>query len=302
MTTSCHEKSRQHPWIGALVLLVLYTLVAACGSDAQPKVSAHGALCPSTSQLQGSGSTFDAPLFNKLFSVYPTVPCGAPVNYYPLGSGTGIGQLLNQLVDFGATDVPLTDRQLAASPNGVVLHVPVTLGVVAISYHLTEVPGPLRLTGAVLSAIYLGSITSWDDAAITQLNPGVSLPHRAISVLHRSDGSGTTAIFTHYLAVVSPAWKSRVGAGTSVSWPTGQGAKGSEGVAEALSATSSTLTWSAAIWLLQFCRTPRGPFSPHRLPVRRRPPLPFPRFPPICASTSSTLLAPLPTPSPGIPG
>jgi phosphate transport system substrate-binding protein len=241
MFTSSYKKSRRHRSFSALFLLVLCTLVAACGSDVQSTDSAHGASCPSTSQLQGTGSTFDAPLFHKLFSVYPTVPCGITVNYYPLGSAAGIAQLLNQLVDFGATDAPLTNRQLASSPNGAILHVPVTLGVVAVSYHLAEVSVPLRLTGAVLSAIYQGSITSWDDAAIAQLNPGVSLPHRAIAVLHRSDGSGTTAIFTHYLAAVSPAWKSRVGAGTSVTWPVGQGEKGSEGVAEALSATEGAL-------------------------------------------------------------
>lgn len=241
MTASSYKKSRQHPGFSALVLLVLCTVVAACGSDVQSNDSARRASCPSTSQLQGTGSTFDAPIFNKLFSVYPAVPCGVTVNYYPLGSGAGIAQLLNQLVDFGATDAPLTDRQLAASPNGAILHVPVTLGAVAISYHLAEASVPLRLTGAVLAAIYLGRITYWDDAAIAQLNPGVALPHRAISVLHRSDGSGTTAIFTHYLAAVSPAWKSRVGAGTSVTWPTGQGEKGSEGVTEALSATEGAL-------------------------------------------------------------
>lgn len=187
------------------MLLVLCTVLVACGSEGPSTDAVHGASCPTTTQLQGTGSTFDAPLFNKLFSVYPTVPCGLTVNYYPLGSGAGIAQLLNQLVDFGATDAPLTDRQLASSPTGPILHMPVTLGVVAISYHLAEVSVPLKLTGAMLSAIYQGRITSWDDAAIAQLNPEVSLPHRAISVLHHSDGSGTTAIFTHYLAAVSPA-------------------------------------------------------------------------------------------------
>ena len=241
MNTSSQKKNRPHQAYGALLLLALCTVVAACGSDGQSNASGHGASCPSPSQLQGAGSTFDAPLFDKLFTVYPSVPCGVTVNYYARGSGTGLAELLSQLVDFGATDAPLTDRQLAYSPNGAILHIPVTLGAVAIGYHLTEMSGPLRLTGAVLAAIYLGHITSWDDAAIAQLNPGVSLPHRTISVLHRSDGSGTTAIFTHYLAAISPAWKSKVGAGTRVTWPTGQGEQGSEGVAEALDSTEGAL-------------------------------------------------------------
>jgi phosphate transport system substrate-binding protein len=184
--------------------------------------------------LSGAGSTFDAPLFNKLFAVYPTIPCGLTVNYYPVGSGAGAAQLLNQQADFGATDAPLTDRQLATSPNGAILHVPVMLGAVAISYHLTGLSSPLRLSGEVLANIYLGQVTAWDDPTIALLNPGMPLPHRAIQVLYRSDGSGTTAIFTHYLAAISPTWKSNVGTSTSVTWPVGVGEQGSGGVADAL--------------------------------------------------------------------
>jgi len=145
----------------------------------------------------------------------------------------------------------LTDRQLAASPNGAILHVPVTLGVVAVSYHLNGISSPLRLSGEVVANIYLGQVTAWDDPSIAQLNPGVSLPHRSIQVLHRSDGSGTTAIFTHYLAEISPAWKAKVGAGgTSVAFPKGVGAQGSQGVTDQLSSTEGSIgyvEWSYVV-------------------------------------------------------
>lgn len=206
--------------------------------------------CPAVSSLRGAGSTFDEPLFTKLFNVYPSTPCGLTVNYYAVGSGTGTAQLLGQLTDFAATDAPLTDRQLASSPNGAIVHVPITLGVVAVGYHLTGISGSLRLNSSVLAAIYLGTITYWDDPAIQQLNPGVALPHEAIQVFHRSDSSGTTAIFTHYLAEVSSTWKTRVGASTSVAWPTGQGEQGSGGVAGAVESTEGAIgyvEWSYVV-------------------------------------------------------
>jgi phosphate transport system substrate-binding protein len=157
--------------------------------------------------------------------------------------------LLNQLVDFGATDAPLTDQQLASSPNGTILHVPVTLGAVAISYHLTGVSSPLRLSGPILASIYLGTVTSWDDPAIIRLNTGVALPHRPIHVFHRSDGSGTTAIFTHYLAQISPTWKQSVGSSTKVSWPIGQGAQGSFGVTDAIGKTEGAIGYVEASYV-----------------------------------------------------
>lgn len=197
-----------------LLLGCLFLLLMGGCSDTSSGVG-H-ARCSTTTSLTGEGSTFDDPLFTKLFSVDPTTPCGLTVEYYPAGSGMRISMLLGQLVDFGATDAPLTSRQLASSSNGNILHVPVTLGLVAISYHLDGVSIPLQLTGSVLAAIYLGTITWWDDPAIQHLNPDIALPHLAIQVLHRSDGSGTTAIFTQYLASISPAWKARVGASTTV--------------------------------------------------------------------------------------
>lgn len=240
-----HSSSRRR-WYLFLFLPFALLLGSCTGTPA----TSHNGTCPAVSSLKGAGSTFDEPLFTRLFSVYQTTSCGLTVNYYPVGSGTGTAQLLSQLTDFAATDAPLTDKQLAASSNGAIIHVPVTLGVVAISYHLTGVSGSLKLTGSVLAAIYLGTITSWDDPAIRQLNPGISLPHLAIQVLHRSDGSGTTAIFTHYLASMSPAWKTRVGASTTVRWPTGQGKQGSGGVADALTSTEGALgyvEWSYVV-------------------------------------------------------
>ncbi len=206
---------------------------AACGSNSS---AASG--CPSTTSLNGAGSTFDGPLFSKLFSVYPSAHCGAQVNYQLVGSGAGINDLLTQTVDFGATDAPMSDAQLATSTNGNIIHIPVTLGAVAMSYNLGSLNSThLQFTGPVISDIFLGKVTFWDDAEITALNPGVSLPHEAITVVHRSDGSGTTSIFTHYLSAVSPAWANGPGAGTTISWPTGIGGKGNPGVAAAIKST-----------------------------------------------------------------
>lgn len=230
-----------------LCLCLVAFLLSGCVS---PAPSQGRADCSTTTSLKGEGSTFDAPLFDRLFSLYSTTPCGLTVEYYPAGSGLGISMLLGQLVDFGATDAPLTDRQLASSTQGPILHVPVTLGVVALSYHVPGISTPLKLTSSVLAAIYLGTITWWDDPAIEQLNPDTPFPHLAIQVLHRSDSSGTTAIFTHYLAEVSPIWKARVGASTTVRWPIGKGEQGNSGVAEALTSTIGAfgyIEWSYVV-------------------------------------------------------
>lgn len=180
-------------------------------------------------RLQGAGSTFDTPLFSKVFDAYEKVG-GAQVNYQSIGSGGGVQQLTKGVVDFGASDFPLNDEQTKAAEaaGGAVVHVPVTMGAVSIGYNL-PVDG-VKLDGATLSGIYLGKITKWNDPKIAALNPGVKLPSTAIAVVHRAEGSGTTFIFTSYLAAVNPEWKSKVGAAGSVDWPTGVGAKGSEGV------------------------------------------------------------------------
>jgi phosphate transport system substrate-binding protein len=226
----------------SLVAIALTLFIAACGSTTTTGSSSTGGTsCPSTKVLNGAGSTFDGPLFSKLFTVYPTVPCGADVNYQLVGSGAGITDLLNQVVDFGATDAPMTDAQLAKSTNGPIIHIPITLGAVAMSYNLTGITGHLKMTGTLIADIYLGKVKTWNDPEIAALNPGVNLPNEAITVVHRSDGSGTTSIFTHYLSAVSSEWASKVGASTTVNWPVGVGGKGNPGVAAAVKSTPGAL-------------------------------------------------------------
>src|SRR5437667_4582409 len=230
--------------LGAAAVLGLVLILAACGGSSGGSPGAgtsSGSSCPSTKSLTGAGSTFDNPLFSKMFSVYPSVKCGANVNYQSVGSGAGINDLLNHIVDFGATDTPMTDVQLAKSTNGPILHVPVTLGAVAMTYNLSGISGHLNLTGDIISGIYLGTINTWDDPKIKAANPGVTLPHQTINAVHRSDGSGTTGIFNHYLSSVSDTWKAQVGAGTTVKWPTGVGGKGNAGVAAAVKSTAGSI-------------------------------------------------------------
>jgi len=202
------------------------------------------------SQLNGGGSTFINPLFSKMFAEYPSAKCGLNVNYQSIGSGAGINDLLQGIVNFGATDAPMSAAQLAQSTKGLILHIPVTIGAVAISYNLSGVSGHLNLTGPIIANIYLGNIKFWNDAQITAINAGVSLPHQSITVVHRSDGSGTTGIFTHYLAAVSPEWQSKVGAGTTVNWPTGVGGKGNAGVAAQVKSTVGAIGYNELAYVL----------------------------------------------------
>nr|BBH95078.1 phosphate-binding protein [Thermogemmatispora argillosa] len=237
---------------GALLLLGLLALLAACGNSPSTSggtTTGSGNTCPSTKQLTGAGSTFDNPLFSKMFQEYPKVKCGINVNYQAVGSGAGINNLLQHIVDFGATDAPMTDDQLKKSTSGPILHIPITIGAVAISYNLSGV-SQLKLTGPILAAIYEGKITTWDDPQIKAINSGVNLPHKNITVVHRSDGSGTTSIFTHYLSAVSPDWQSKVGAGTTVNWPTGVGAKGSSGVAGQVKNTDGAIGYVELTYVL----------------------------------------------------
>jgi len=183
-----------------------------------------------TMTLNGAGSSFDNPLFSKAFAEYTKLHSNIQVNYQSVGSGAGIQQLTQGPVDFGATDAPLTDEQMAAAENDVV-HVPVTLGAVSVAYNLPGVNEGLKLSGDALAKIYLGTIKKWNDPSIAQLNPDLQLPSTDIAVVHRSDGSGTTDIFTTYLGSASQLWKDQVGSGLSVDWPVGLGGKGSEGVA-----------------------------------------------------------------------
>ena len=223
------------------IAMVVSVLISACGGSSSGTTTTNS--CPSVSGLTGAGSTFDNPLFSKMFSpsAYPTTKCGTNVNYQSVGSGAGINDLLTNIVQFGATDTPMTDAQIAKSTSGPIIHVAVTLGAVALSYNLSGVSGHLQLTPAIIAGIYLGTINTWDNAAIKAVNPGVTLPHEAITSVHRSDGSGTTGIFTHYLSAVSPTWSTKVGAATTVNWPVGVGGKGNAGVAAAVKSTPGSI-------------------------------------------------------------
>ncbi|MGB6413892.1 MAG: phosphate ABC transporter substrate-binding protein PstS [Candidatus Cybelea sp.] len=180
-------------------------------------------------QLTGAGSTFDFPFFSKAFYIYSQKNPDVTVNYQSIGSGGGIKQFSAKTVDFGATDVPMNAEELAGAKDPV-LQLPVTLGGAAMAYNLPGVDN-LKLTRQVVADIFLGKITKWNDPQITKLNKGTNVPDTSIVVVHRSDGSGTSYIFTDFLSHVSPEWKSKVGTGKSPSWPTGVGAKGNEGVA-----------------------------------------------------------------------
>jgi len=186
-------------------------------------------------QLVGAGSSFDYPFFSRAFYQYSQVHTDVSVDYQSIGSGAGIQQFTAKTVDFGASDVPMNEKELAAanSSNGDVVQVPVALGGEAIAYNVPGAPANLRLTSDVLVGIFMGSITNWNDKAIAALNPGANLPNLPIITVHRADGSGTTYIFTDYLSHVSAMWKSQTGTGKSVNWPANAslGAKGNEGVA-----------------------------------------------------------------------
>jgi phosphate transport system substrate-binding protein len=180
--------------------------------------------------LIGAGATFPFPLYARWFNQYAD-ETGVRINYQSIGSGGGIRQLLAGTVDFGATDVPMSDEELSRVPRGDVLHIPTVLGAVAITYNLPGVTRPLHLSGDVLADIFLGRITRWNDARLTALNPELALPDRDILVTHRSDGSGTSYIMSDYLSAVSEDWARGPGRGKDVRWPVGLGGKGNEGVA-----------------------------------------------------------------------
>lgn len=179
--------------------------------------------------LTGAGSTFAEPIYSKWASMYAE-QTGVKVNYQGIGSGGGIRQLSDQIVDFGGTDAPMTDQQMAAAKGGPIMHFPTVLGGVSITYNLPDVTQPIKLTGPVLADIFLGTITKWNDTRIAALNSGVTLPGTDIVVAHRTEGSGTTFIFTDYLTSVSPDWAKGPGKAQIINWPVGLGGKGSDGV------------------------------------------------------------------------
>lgn len=206
--------------------------------------------------INGAGATFPYPLFSKWIEEYKRVDPSVRINYQSIGSGGGVRQLVARTVDFGASDVPAApDEQRGAS--GAVLHVPVAIGSVVVSYNLNGQTTPLRLTPDALASIWLGETTRWNAAALGEANPGVALPDAPIVVVNRTDGSGTTAIFTRYLASVSARWSERVGAGKSVRWPLGVGAKGNEGVTALLQSTPGAIGFTELAYATQN-RLPRA--------------------------------------------
>ena len=199
--------------------------------------------------INGAGATFPYPIYSKWFDVYAKQDPDVKFNYQSIGSGGGIRMLTNRTVDIGASDAPMTDEQLNAAP-GKILHFPSVLGAVVIAYNLPGFHGTLNLDGPTIAEIFMGKITKWNDPKIAALNAGATLPATDILVAHRSDGSGTSYIFTDYLSKVSPAWASGVGKSTAVKWPVGLGGKGNEGVTALVQQTPGAIGYIEMIYAL----------------------------------------------------
>jgi phosphate transport system substrate-binding protein len=199
--------------------------------------------------INGAGATFPYPIYSKWFDEYAKVDPSVRFNYQSIGSGGGQKQILAQTVDFGASDGPMSDDNLAKAP-GKILHIPTVAGAVVITYNLPGNPA-VKLDGDTIAGIFLGQIKKWNDPKIAALSPGVTLPDQEIVVVHRSDGSGTTYIWTDYLSKISPEWKTKVGTNTSVNWPTGIGGKGNEGVAGQIKQTPGAVGYVELIYAVQ---------------------------------------------------
>jgi phosphate transport system substrate-binding protein len=221
-----------------LAVLGFLALVFGCNTNPTP-----GGASPAASAgpvaLQGAGASFPYPLYSKWLAEYQKRDPQVKINYQSIGSGGGIRQITERTVDFGASDAPMTDAELAKAP-GKLVHIPSTLGAVVVAFNLPGVSG-LRLSPEVIAGIFAGEIKTWNDPKLAASNPGVTLPGTAITVVYRSDGSGTTAVFTEYLGKVSPTWKEKVGVGKSVKFPAGLGAKGNEGVSGQIKTTPGTI-------------------------------------------------------------
>lgn len=233
--------------IGVLASCALLALtLAACGKSSSSGSTAKTS--SSSATISGAGSTFAAPVYQQWGSGIS----GLTVNYNPVGSGAGITALEGKTVDFGASDPPLKPEEFTTLEKvGPVQQIPMFLGAITVSYNLPGVKSGLKLDGPTIAEIFLGKIKSWNDAAIKALNPGVTLPSTPITVIHRSDSSGTTAGFTGFLASVSPEWKSKVGEGKTVPWPTGTGAKGNAGVAGAVQQTTGAVGYVEQSYALE---------------------------------------------------
>src|SRR5689334_19893868 len=219
-------------FIGALLLVVASTTT-----------------CLAQLTINGAGATFPYPIYSKWFDEYAKVDPSVRFNYQSIGSGGGQKQIMAQTVDFGASDGPMSDDNLSKAPAKL-LHIPTVAGADVVAYNLPGNPA-LKLDGDTIAGIFLGQIKKWNDPKLTALNPGTSLPDQEIVVVHRSDGSGTTFIFTDYLSKISADWKSKVGANTSVNWPAGIGAKGNEGVSGQVKQTPGAIGYVELIYAKQ---------------------------------------------------
>src|SRR5208337_1468687 len=240
-------KKLSHP---AIILvsaaLALTSLVAFHSSPS----NATPVPAPDHIMLTGAGATFPYPIYSKWFSDYNKIHSDIEINYQSIGSGGGIRQILAGTVDFGASDAPMTDEQLGQAKTKI-LHFPTVLGAVVPTYNIPGFSQELRFTGTLLADIYLGKITKWNDPAIAKYNEGINLPAQDIVVVHRSDGSGTSYVWTDYLSKISTEWATKVGKNTSVNWPVGLGGKGNEGVAGLVKQTPGAMGYVELIYAVQ---------------------------------------------------
>ncbi len=233
----------------ALVLACAAALLVACNKGGDKGTGGESTGSDNVT-LNGAGATFPYPLYSKWMSEYNKLHSNVRINYQSIGSGGGIRQISARTVDFGATDAPMKDEEAKSAP-GTLIHIPTTLGAVVVTYNVPDYSGTLKLTPDVIADIFLGKITKWNDERIASANPDAKLPEKNISVVYRSDGSGTTAVFTEYLAKVSPEFKDKVGAGKSVKWPAGLGAKGNEGVTGQIKTTPGSIGYVELAYALQ---------------------------------------------------
>jgi phosphate transport system substrate-binding protein len=225
-----------------VIVIVIASVVAYVYLSAPPALEA--------ATLTGAGATFPQPFLNATITTYTTqVRTTVKINYQPVGSGQGVQSFTSKTVDFACSDAPLTASQREAAPNA--LHIPETIGAITVAYNLPGISSGLKLTGPVVANIFLGTMTKWNDPGITALNPDLTMPDHAISVVHRSDGSGTTNWFTKYLSLVSPTWNSTVGSGTSVQWPIGTGQSGNTNVAGTVNTTQYSVGYIELAYALQ---------------------------------------------------
>jgi phosphate transport system substrate-binding protein len=236
---------RSRTWLAPVAAVVLALGVAACGSSNKSSTTSGSKI----SAINGAGSTFAAPIYQQWGNALKSQ--GISVNYQPVGSGAGVAQLAAGTSDFGASDPALTPADLQTFKKGAPVQIPMAFGAITVSYNVSGAPKGLKLDGATIAGMFLGTIKSWNDPAIAKLNPGAKLPSTAITVVHRSDASGTTKGFTTFLSAYSKVWASKVGADKTVKWPTGTGAKGNDGVAAAVKQQSGSVGYVEEAFALQ---------------------------------------------------